>query len=95
MKKTHLNKEEGFFKNILLSDVCKIELFVRNGATHIWRRNGTAYDMNNTFPTVKHGGGSIMMWGCFSVIGVGTLEIIDGKWIESHTYKFLKIVCKS
>ncbi len=27
------------------------------------------YDPNNTIPTVKHGGGNIILWGCFSVKG--------------------------
>ena len=29
-------------------------------------------------PTVKHGGGSVMVWGCFSHAGVGQLKIIEG-----------------
>ena len=32
----------------------------------------------NTIPTVKHGGGSIMMWGCSAAGGTGALHKIDG-----------------
>ena len=44
--------------NILWSDETKIELFGLDGKHHVWRKPGN-------IPTVKHGGGSIMLWGCF------------------------------
>jgi hypothetical protein len=40
--------------NILWSDESKIELFGLNAKSHVWRKPGT-------IPTVKYGGGSIML----------------------------------
>lgn len=70
-----------------LSGVCqkvpaglsKIEVFVMNARHHVRRKPGTAYDMVNTIPTVKHSGGSTMPWGCFSVVETGRLVRIEGK----------------
>jgi hypothetical protein len=40
---------------ILWSDETKIERFGLNAKRHVWRKPGN-------IPTVKHGGGSIMLW---------------------------------
>ncbi|GFW10482.1 transposable element Tcb2 transposase [Trichonephila clavipes] len=39
--------------------------------------------------TVKHGGGSIMVWGCMAATGVGNLVIIDG---IMNQYSYLNIL---
>jgi hypothetical protein len=57
---------------ILWSDEIKIELFGLNAKRHVWGKPGT-------IPTVKHGCGSIMLWGCFSPAGTERVGRIEGK----------------
>ncbi|KAF7656113.1 hypothetical protein LDENG_00045810 [Lucifuga dentata] len=64
---------------ILWSDETKIKLFGFNSKKHAWRKPGTVHHLRNTIPTVKHGGGSIMLWGCFSASGTRRLVRIDGR----------------
>ena len=59
-------------KIILWSDETKIELFGHNDRCYIWRKTWEACKLKNTIPTVKHRGGSIMLWGCFAAGGTGT-----------------------
>ena len=52
----------------------------------MWRENGEAYSLKNTAPTVKFGGSSIMIRGCFSIKDVGKISLIDGK-MNAQKYK--------
>lgn len=60
------------------SDECKFNIFQSDGKCNVWRKEGTRLDEKNLSPTVKHGGGSVMVWGCMSRSGVGQLVFIDG-----------------
>uniref|UniRef100_A0A9J8C0K3 Transposase n=1 Tax=Cyprinus carpio carpio TaxID=630221 RepID=A0A9J8C0K3_CYPCA len=67
---------------ILWSDETKIEPSFNlglNSKRYVWRKPGTAHHLSNTVPKVKHGGSSIMLWGCFSAAGTGRLVAIKGK----------------
>lgn len=84
--KDHLDAPQHFWQKILWTDETKIELFGRNTQRYIWRKNGTAHQPQNTIPTVKHGGGSIMVWACFAASGPGQITVIDGK-MNSKLYQ--------
>ena len=71
---------------ILWSNETKMLLFGLNTKRNVWRKPGTAHHLANTTPTVKHGGGSIMMWGCFSAAETGRLVLIE---IDSN-YQLLR-----
>ena len=56
----------------------KIELFGHNDHCYVWRKKGEACKLKNTIPTMKHWGGSLMLWGCFAAGGTGGLHKLDG-----------------
>ncbi len=89
----HLDNPVNYWENVVWSDETKIELFGNNTTHHVWRRNGSAYDPKNTIPTVKFGGGSIMVWGCFSSHGTDRIHVIEGKMNGACTGKFLRWIC--
>ena len=38
---------------------------------------GEAFVEKNTLPTVKHGGGSMMLWGCVEAGGTGNIVRVE------------------
>ncbi len=62
---------------VLWSDETKIQLFGINSTRRVWRRRNAAYDPKNTIPTIKHGGGNIILLS-FSAKGTGQLHRIKG-----------------
>ncbi|KAI4872697.1 hypothetical protein NFI96_008434, partial [Prochilodus magdalenae] len=75
----HLDDSESDWEKVLWSDETKIELFGINSTRCVWRKRNADYDPKNTVPTVKHGGGDSMSWGCFSAKCTGLLHRIDGR----------------
>ena len=59
-------------QNILWSVEMKAEPFGLNVKCLVWWKPSTAHH------ATKHGGGSIMLWGCFSAARTGRLVMIEG-----------------
>ena len=46
-------------------------------------------------PTVKHGGGSMMLWGCFVANGTGALQRVNGEMKKKDNLQILQDNLKS
>ncbi|KAK3517093.1 hypothetical protein QTP86_004153, partial [Hemibagrus guttatus] len=86
---SHLDKEEDFWFSVLWSDETKIKLFGHNDVAFIWHKKGEAFNPKNTIPSVKHGGGNLMFWGCFSAGGPGNLITVNGTMKKEQYIKIL------
>uniref|UniRef100_A0A8R1EGQ8 Tc1-like transposase DDE domain-containing protein n=1 Tax=Caenorhabditis japonica TaxID=281687 RepID=A0A8R1EGQ8_CAEJA len=60
--------------NHIWSNESKLDLFGTDGIQWIRRPIGSRYAPQYQCPPVKHGGGSVMVWGCFSVTSMGPLK---------------------
>ena len=58
---------EDAIKSIIFTDESKFNLFYSDGKVSVWREPGTGLKSEHLNKTVKHGGGSVMVWGCFSI----------------------------
>ncbi len=76
--------------HILWSDETKIHLFGSDGVKRVWQQPGDEYKDKCVLPTVKHGGGSVMVWGCMSAAGTGGLQFIEGTMYANMYCDILK-----
>lgn len=73
----HINKPLDFWQRVIFSDESKYCIFGIKGRKIVWRKAGTALNKENLLPTVKHGGGGAMVWGCIAGTGVGQLDFVE------------------
>lgn len=64
--------------DVIFADESKYNLFGCDGKVLVYRKPNTELEEKNMVPTVKHGGGGVMVWGCMAASGVGYLAFIDG-----------------
>uniref|UniRef100_A0A803JIR7 Transposase Tc1-like domain-containing protein n=1 Tax=Xenopus tropicalis TaxID=8364 RepID=A0A803JIR7_XENTR len=79
----HLDDPEEAWEKVMWSEETKVELFGLNFTRRVWRKNKDELHPKNTIPTVKYGGGNIMLWGCFSVKGTEQLHCIKERMNEA------------
>ncbi|KAG2465172.1 TCB1 transposase, partial [Polypterus senegalus] len=84
--KLHVDKPQRFWENVLWTDETKTELFAKAHQLYVHRWKNEAYQEKNTVPSVKHGGCSVMFWGCFAASGTGCLESVQGT-MKSQDYQ--------
>uniref|UniRef100_A0A914QKF7 Transposase n=1 Tax=Panagrolaimus davidi TaxID=227884 RepID=A0A914QKF7_9BILA len=66
------------WKKVLYSDESKFNLFGSDGKKYVRRPVNQRFNPRYQIPTVKHGGGSVMVWGAFHYGGVGPIHQIYG-----------------
>lgn len=66
------------WKRVIFSDETKVNRLCSDGNQYCWKKRGSALSENHVVPTLKFGGGSIMVWSCFCYSGVGYEKLILG-----------------
>ena len=74
----HIAQPQEFWNRCIFTDESKFNIHFSDGHIRIFREINKEYEVRNLKGTVKHGGGSVMVWGCMSASGVGNLVFIDG-----------------
>uniref|UniRef100_A0AAZ3PCE9 Transposase Tc1-like domain-containing protein n=1 Tax=Oncorhynchus tshawytscha TaxID=74940 RepID=A0AAZ3PCE9_ONCTS len=93
--KRHLKGSQTMRNKTLWSDETKSELFGLNSKCPVWRKPGIPHDLANTFPTVKHVGGRIMLCRIFYLAGTGRLVRIEGKMNKSNVWSMERSLMKA
>lgn len=76
--KTHKNWTVDDWKRVIWSDETKVNRYQSDGKEYYWHRPHDRIQKHHVKETMKHGGGSIMVWGCFTWWNIGPLVRIQG-----------------
>jgi transposase len=84
--KKYKNWKVSDWQKVVWSDESKFQIFGSDGRQYCWKRPGDPLKDAHVKPTVKFGGGSVFVWGCFTSSGVGYLVKIDGR-LDAELYR--------
>ena len=84
----HIIWTEEQWSRVHFSDESKFNVIGSDGKTYVRRKTGERLRVNCVKKTVKHGGGSVMIWGVFSAEGPGPLVRLHGR-VNAEVYKQL------
>ena len=88
--KEHKNWTVEEWNRVLWSDESKFEIFGNKCRSFVRCRVEKRMLEQCTMQTIKHGGGNIMVWGCFGGGQVGSIAKIDRKMTKEVYLKILK-----
>lgn len=86
----YVSKPDDFWKNVIFLDESKFNIFGSDGRRFVWRQPNTALETKNMQPTVKHGGGNVMVWGAMGASGVGNLVFVESTMDKMVYLQILK-----
>lgn len=61
-----MDRSVDVWESVLWSNETKLRLFGSMDQQDVWCKKGKACDKKDAVLTVKHGGGSVLLWGCFA-----------------------------
>lgn len=88
--KDHVKWTVQQWAKVLFADESKFEVFGNHRRIVVRRRPGERYESRCLVPTVKHGGGSIMVWGGTSAAGALPLKLIKGIMVKEDYKQILE-----
>ena len=78
------------WKKVLWTDESKFEIFGSSHRVFVCRRVGERIVPQCETPTVKHGGGSMIMWGSFGGSRIGDLHRVTGTLKQKGYHSILQ-----
>ena len=77
------------WKRVIFSEELLFSLFPTTGRVYVWRELKEAFHLDCLQPTVKHVGGSVMIWGAISLKSAGPMIFLHRR---INIRDFLKIL---
>lgn len=87
---THKYWTVSDWERVVFSDETRVNRFNSDGRTWCWIRDKKNLPNHTVKQTVKHGGGSVMVWSCLTSRGVGNVYKIDGRMNATNYLELLE-----